>query len=393
MRALLVLFLIVFVDLLGFGIIIPLFPFVAERMGADPWLITFGGAGIYALAQVISTPLWGRLSDAVGRRPVLIVSMIGSTGGYVMLGLADTLGMLIMARVFSGLMSGNISAAFAYVADVTEPVQRARGLGMIGAAFGLGFMLGPMIGGLLGGDDPAAMNFALPALVSAGLSATAFLSATIFLKESLPPASRKPWTLSGRSGFRSPLAPVAHSPALLGVVGSVCLVSIGATILQTIFPVWGHDVLALSPRDVGLAFFAMGVVGVLVQGVLVGHLARRFGERRVLYGSVLMHAIGYAAMILASDWVMLAIGAAFFSAGHSSYNTAASSLLSLEAAQDEKGAVLGTMQSASAAGRIVGPASSGAIYSGFGTQAPFITGALLLLPAVLLLRVARKPVR
>jgi DHA1 family tetracycline resistance protein-like MFS transporter len=389
MKALLTLFLIVFVDLLGFGIIIPLFPFVAERMGADPWLITFGGAGVYALAQVISTPVWGRLSDAIGRRPVLMVSMVGSVAGYVWLGLAGTLWALIAARVVSGLMSGNISAAFAYVADVTEPANRAKGLGMIGAAFGLGFMFGPMIGGLLGGDDPAAMNFMLPAMVSAGLSAVAFIGASLFLKESLPLEHRKPWREAGKGG-RSPFASVSHSPVLLGVIGAVFLISIGGTILQTIFPIWGHDVLGLSPRDVGLAFFAMGVVGVTMQGVVVGRLAARFGEKKVLYGSAFLHAVGYITMGLANDHVMLGLGAAFFAAGHASFNTTASSLLSLEAGPREKGAALGAMQSASAAGRIVGPASSGAIYSGLGTHAPFLAGAVLLIPAVLLLRRSHK---
>jgi DHA1 family tetracycline resistance protein-like MFS transporter len=389
MKAILTLFLIVFIDLLGFGIIIPLFPFVAERMGADPWLITFGGAGVYALAQVIATPFWGRLSDAIGRKPVLVVSMLGAVFGYLWLAFADSLAMLIAARVLSGLMSGNISAAFAYVADVTDPSNRAKGLGMIGAAFGLGFMFGPMIGGLLGGDDPATASFLVPGLVSAALSAIAFLGAMFLLKESLPPENRKPWRESGR-GLRSPLASVSHSKVLLGLVGAVFLVSIGGTILQSIFPIWGHDVLGLSPRDVGLAFFAMGFVGVTVQGVVVGRLATRFGEKRVLYGSALLHAIGYITMGLASDHVMLALGAAFFAAGHASFNTTASSLVTLEAGAREKGAALGAMQSASAAGRIVGPASSGAIYSGFGTHAPFLVGAVLLVPAVMLLRRSHK---
>jgi MFS family permease len=389
MKALLTLFLIVFIDLLGFGIIIPIFPFVAERLGADPWLITFGGAGVYALAQVISTPIWGRLSDAVGRRPVLMVSMVGSIVGYLWLGFAGTLSMLILARVISGLMSGNISAAFAYVADVTAPADRAKGLGMIGAAFGLGFMFGPMIGGLLGGNDPAAATFLVPALVSAGLSAAAFLGATFFLKESLAPEHRKPWSEAGK-GSRSPLAAVSHSPVLLGVVAAVFLISIGGTILQSIFPIWGHDVLGLSPRDVGIAFFAMGFVGVTVQGTVVGPAARRFGEKKVLYGSAFLHAVGYITMGLANDHVMLGLGAAFFAAGHASFNTTASSLLTLEAGPREKGAALGAMQSASAAGRIVGPASSGAIYSGFGTHAPFLAGAVLLIPAVLMLRRSHK---
>ncbi|MCU0977033.1 MAG: MFS transporter [Steroidobacteraceae bacterium] len=406
MKPLLTLFLIVFVDLLGFGIIIPLFPFVAERMGADPWLITFGGAGIYSLAQVIAAPLWGRASDAFGRRPVLFVSMLGAVAGYVWLGLAGSLAMLIASRALSGMMAGNISAAFAYVADVTTPENRAKGLGMIGAAFGLGFMFGPVIGGLLGGTDPEAMNFTLPALVAAGLSALAALGTWLFLPESLKPEDRKSWAASVaprrapqpgdgaagnalrglRSMLLSPFAAVAHSPVLRAVITAVFLIGVCGTILQSIVPVWGAAVLGLTPRDVGFVFFAMGVVGVTVQGGLVGPLVRRLGEKKVLYLSALAHAIGFVTLALASDRAALLVGALAFSAGHATFNTTASSLVSLEAEPRGKGAALGAMQSASAAGRIVGPASSGAIYSGVSATAPFIAAALLLLPVVWLLR-------
>lgn len=385
MKALLTLFLIVFVDLLGFGIILPLFPFVAERMGADPWLITFGGAGVYALAQVFAAPFWGRLSDSHGRRLILLLSTAGAVVGYLWMGFAESLAMLIASRAFSGVMSGNISAAFAYVADVTEPKDRARGLGMIGAAFGLGFMFGPAIGGLLGGADPEAMNFLLPALVAASLSALAFLGTLFFLRESLPQSDHKPWG-SRRQGLRMPLAAIAGQPVLLGVVAAVFLIGVGGTTLQSIFPVWGPDILGLTPRDVGFVFFAMGLVGVTVQGTVVGRCVARYGEKRVLYASAAAHALGYAAMGLAWNHASLALGAACFAAGHASFNTTASSLLSLEADRREKGAVLGAMQAASAASRIVGPATSGAVYSAYGPQSPFVVGGLLLIPAVLFLR-------
>ena len=389
MKALLTLFLIVFVDLLGFGIILPLFPFVAERMGADPWLVTFGGAGVYALAQVFAAPFWGRFSDSYGRRLILLLSTAGAVAGYLWMGFAGSLAMLIASRAFSGVMSGNISAAFAYVADVTGPGERAKGLGMIGAAFGLGFMFGPAIGGLLGGEDPETMNFLLPALVAAGLSALAFLGTLFFLRESLPPAERRPWR-NRRRGFQSPFATVAGRPVLLGVIAAVFLIGVGGTTLQSIFPVWGPDVLGLSPRDVGLVFFAMGLVGVTVQGMLVGRVVVRFGEKSVLYASAAAHAIGYTVMGLAWNHVSLALGAACFAAGHASFNTTASSLLSLEAGPGEKGAVLGAMQAASAASRIAGPATSGAVYSALGPQSPFIVGALLLVPAVLFLGRSRR---
>lgn len=388
----LTLFLIVFVDLLGFGIVLPLFPFVAERLGAAPWLITFGGAGVYALAQVIATPLWGRLSDSYGRRPVLMVSMLGAIVGYVMLGLAGSLFWLIVARVVSGLMSGNISAAFAYVADVTTPENRSKGLGMIGAAFGLGFMFGPMIGGFLGGQNPHTVNFMVPAFVSAGLSLTAFLGTLFLLKESLPPEKRRPWSGEG-SGSHSPFAAVSGKPVLVSVILAVLIVSTAGTLLQSIFPVWGHDILELSPRDVGMVFFAMGFVGVMVQGGLVGRLARHLGEKKVLYGSAVAQGAGFAAMALATgaaSWPLTWLGSALFAMGHASFNTTASSLLTLEAAPQERGAALGALQASSAIGRIIGPASSGAIYSALGHASPYVTGLVLMLPAMLLLSRSHK---
>lgn len=384
MKSLFTLFLIVFIDLLGFGIVLPLFPFVAQKMGASPWLITFGGAGVYALAQVMATPFWGRLSDSFGRRPVLMVSMLGAVAGYLLLGLAGTLTALIVARAVSGVMSGNISAAFAYVADITTPENRAKGLGIVGAAFGLGFMFGPMIGGLLGGTDPHKVDMMLPSFIAAGLSSLAFLGTLFVLPESLKREHRKPWSGEG-SGSRLPFAAVRGKPSLIAVILAVLLVSSAGTMLQSIFPVWGHDILGLTPRDVGLVFFAMGFCGVAVQGGLVGRLNRHFGEKKVLNGAALLHVVGFSAMALAGHSVLMWVGALFFAAGHAGFNTTASSLLSLEAEPQDKGAALGALQSSSAMGRIVGPASSGAVYDGFGHAAPFLAGILLLVPAVMLL--------
>lgn len=389
MKPLLTLFLIVFVDLLGFGIVLPLFPFVAEEYGASPWLITFGGAGIYALAQFAAAPLWGRLSDSLGRRPILMISMLGAVAGYLLLGLAQTLTLLVAARALSGVMSGNISAAFAYVADVTTPENRARGLGIVGAAFGLGFMFGPLLGGLLGGTDPHHVDMQLPAFVAAGLSLTAFFGTLFALPESLPREHRKPWG-GATGGSRSPFAAVHGKPALIAVIVAVLLVSSAGTMLQSIFPVWGHDILGLAPRDVGLAFFAMGIVGVGVQLGLVGRIARRFGEKKVLYGAAVSHVAGFVTMAFATGWPLMWTGAVFFAGGHAAFNTTASSLLTLEADPQDKGAALGALQAASAAGRIVGPASSGALYDAFGHGAPFWAGVLLLVPAALLLQKTHK---
>src|SRR5690348_168589 len=185
-----ILFLIVFVDLVGFGLVIPLLPFYAERYGASPQEVTILVA-IYSLMSMLAAPVWGRLSDRVGRRPVLMVSMAAAAAAYAWLGFADALWMLFAARALAGLCAGNIAAAQAYIADVTPPEGRARGMGMIGAAFGLGFIIGPALGGVVAGNDLATADLRTPGLIAAGLSSLAFLGVLLMLKESLPEGARR----------------------------------------------------------------------------------------------------------------------------------------------------------------------------------------------------------
>ena len=159
----LIIFLVTFIGLMGFGIILPLFPFYAERLGASPEVITLTMA-VFSMGQFIASPFWGRLSDSIGRKKVLIISLIGSSISYVMLAFAETLTMVIISRILSGLMAGNISIAFAYVADITDEENRSAGLGKVSAALGLGFMTGPAIGGFLAGNDIENANYVLTAL-------------------------------------------------------------------------------------------------------------------------------------------------------------------------------------------------------------------------------------
>src|SRR5258707_6978867 len=184
-----ILFLIVFVDLVGFGLIIPLLPFYAERYGASPQVVTILLA-IFSLMSMISAPLWGRISDRIGRRPVLMASMLAAAFAYLWLGFATELWMLFAARAFAGLCAGNIAAAQAYIADVTPPERRARGMGMIGAAFGLGFIIGPALGGLVAGNDVATADLETPGLIAAGLAAIAFPGVVRYLTGNLQAAVR-----------------------------------------------------------------------------------------------------------------------------------------------------------------------------------------------------------
>src|SRR5216683_5564795 len=181
-----ILFLIVFVDLVGFGLIIPLLPFYAERFGASPQQVTILMA-VYSLMAMLAAPLWGRLSDRIGRRPVLMASMLAAALAYLWLGLASALWMLFAARAFAGACAGNIAAAQAYIADVTPPERRAKGMGMIGAAFGLGFIIGPVLGGVIAGNDLATADLETPGLIAAAMSLTAVFGVILLLQESASP--------------------------------------------------------------------------------------------------------------------------------------------------------------------------------------------------------------
>src|ERR1700726_3802074 len=184
-----ILCLIVFVDLVGFGLITPLLPFYAECFGASPQQVTILMA-VFSLMSMISAPLWGRISDRIGRRPVLMASMLAAAFAYLWMGFASELWMLFAARAFAGICAGNIAAAQAYIADVTPPDKRAKGMGLIGAAFGLGFIIGPALGGVLAGNDPAIADLRTPGFLACALSLSALLGVVFLLKESLPAGLR-----------------------------------------------------------------------------------------------------------------------------------------------------------------------------------------------------------
>src|SRR5689334_13595048 len=253
----LVLFLIAFVDLVGFGIVIPLLPFYGERFGASPEVITLLMA-TFSLCQFIGAPLWGRLSDRLGRRPVLVVSLAFSVLSYLMLGFAHALWMLFAARALAGLTAGNIAAAQAYIADVTTPDNRAKGMGLIGAAFGLGFIAGPAIGGLMAGASADRANLLAPALLAAGLSGTALLGTLLLLKESLTPEMRVRLSTVRRMGrveaARRFLARVTLGRLIL--LGFLMVASFAA--MESTFALWAQHVFGYGPSHTGMLFAYVG---------------------------------------------------------------------------------------------------------------------------------------
>lgn len=400
MKGLGVLWLVVFISLAGFGITTIPFPLVAEQMGASDFWKTFGGSGVFSLFQLLATPLWGRCSDAYGRKPILLLSLVGTVLAFVWLAYADSLTSLLVARAFGGIMSGNLAAAFAYATDVTDEGNRAKGLGIVASAFGIGFALGPPIGGFLGTvDGVPSMHW--PALASAGLAAIALVGCALFLPESLPVESRKPFgtrrpvagtateaatgTAPPARPSRSPLATLRSSPVLIGLIASSVMVAVAAGAMQSVYQFWGRDLFQFTLRDVGLQFMAFALLSAVGQAGLTGPLTRRFGERHLAVASIIGITIGLLLFATAASPAMAWVAICIFGFANGMFLPAVSSLVSFEAAADERGAVMGLYNASSSAGRIIGPALSGPVYFKFGPAAPFLLSAALTVGGALLM--------
>lgn len=372
MGAMAVLFLIVFIDLVGFGVVIPLLPFYGLHFGAGPAEVTWMMA-CYSAAQFFSSPLLGRLSDRVGRRPVLLVSLAASAASYLWLGFADALWMLFAARLLAGAGAGNIAAAQAYITDVTTPETRAKGMGLIGAAFGLGFTVGPALGGLVAGSDPTAAALARPAFLAAGLSGLAFLIALARLKESLPRASRE---AAARPSRWRVAKDVATRPVLRRLLLLLFVTVTAFAGMETTFALWANSAYGWGPREVGYNFLYVGLVLVAVQGGLIGKLSRRLGEARLVLAGAGMIAIGLGLLPVAlALWRLLFVNT-LLALGMGLLNPSITSLISQQADVDERGGVLGVSQSASSLSRILGPAAAGPVFALWGRDAPYYVGAI-----------------
>jgi len=400
MKRLGVLWLVVFISLAGFGITTIPFPFVAESMGASDFWKTFGGAGVFSLFQLVATPIWGRVSDAYGRKPILVLSSAGTVLAFLWLAYAPTLESLLIARAFGGAMSGNLAAAFAYATDVTENKDRAKGLGIVASAFGVGFAVGPPLGGFLSTLDVVPSMY-WPGLASAGLSAIAFLGTVFLLPESLPQALRKPF---GKSKEPPPVEGEAAAPkvtpwqafrgnpVLMGLVGASLIVAVAGGAMQSVFQFWGRDLFNYSLRDIGLHFMAFALLSAIGQAGLIGPLTRRFGEKHVAVASIIGVTVGLALFAVAQNDAMVWIAISLFGLANGLFLPAISSLVSFESDPRSRGTVMGMFNASSSAGRIVGPALSGPIYFKLGPAAPFILSALLTaVGAVLLSRAHDKP--
>jgi MFS family permease len=375
-----ILFAVVFIDLVGFGILAPLIPFYVERLGARPELITLVIAA-HPLAQSLAMPLWGSLSDRRGRRPVLLASMFGHGAAYLLLAIADSLWLLLLARLLSGATSANLSTAYAYIADVTSPEERAGAMGRVSSAFGLGFTVGPALGGLLaGGATMADANLVRPAVTAALFSFSAFVAIYAFLPETrhLAPASAP---RSADESFFAEISRIARRPLISRMLVMATVVLIFMSVRESIFPLWANHEHHVNARTLGAMLAWTGGLIALVQFFGIGWLARRYGELNLVKGAILCLMAGWLGLTLAWSLPSLLLAMTIGSFGTAFFQTSMQSLLSKRAGTAERGAVLGVYQSSSALARFVGQAGAGTIYGQLGANAPFVLGSIAMAPA------------
>jgi MFS transporter, DHA1 family, tetracycline resistance protein len=381
--ATLVLFLVVFVNLVGFGIVIPLLPFYGEHYGASPDEVALLLAS-YSAAQFVTAPIWGRASDRWGRKPILIASLAGTVASYLWLAYASDLAHLFWARILAGVMAGSLSAAFAYVADITDETNRSRGMGMIGAAFGLGFIAGPAIGGLLAGGDPKNVDFFLPALVAVGFSGAALVLAGAVLKESLPRETRERLARESAGIGRGAFAVAMRQPGVISILVLTFLAVFAFAGLEAVFALWTERTFGWGVQQNGYVFAFLGVISAAIQGGLLGRLVKRFGEAALVRQGFLTLAIGLGILPFATSLPVLLIALMIATYGFSVATPALSTLLTLSAPQAAMGGVVGIGRSASTLARAVGPAFAGIVFAWAGKDWPFFAGAAILLLVLLL---------
>ncbi len=373
---------VVVIDVLGFGVLIPLLPYMAIRFGAPPDLNT-PILGIYSLCQLLAAPLWGRLSDRLGRRPILLSSMLGACGSYLILAFAHSLTALFVSRALAGFMAGNLAAAMAYASDISTPSDRAKTMGMVGASIGIGFMLGPVVGGALAGEHLQSANFLRPALVSAALSFLAMMLVLFMLPESHARHHAEGSSAPQSQTTRVPVRQLLRSlPGLRYLALATLLVTFSQSTLESIFAIWAAARFHFGPLAVGMTLFVLAIVAVATQGGLVRKLAPRYGEYRLAIAGIGAVVLGLATVAVAGQLGLVLCGLVLCGLGAGLFNPSGAALASHQAQAYNRGAVMGVYQSGTSTARVIAPFVSGTVYERLGPAAPYLIACLVTLQAV-----------
>lgn len=372
-RLLFSIILVVFIDLLGFSLILPLLPYYAETFKANNFVTGLLVAS-YAAAQMIGAPLLGRLSDRYGRRPILIASIFGTFLGFLLLGFAKTLAMLFAARILDGLTGGNLTIAQAYISDVTDPKDRSKGLGMIGAAFGLGFIIGPVTGGFL-----SQWGYSVPAFVAAALSFTNLILIYAWLPESLTAEKRASMSEKRPAVTLGALVQALQRPFTGSLLITRFFFGLAFAIFQTIFSLYTLAKFNLSAQNNGLILTYVGILSVIVQGFLVGRITQKIREDILIVACVVLMAISLVGWAWAPSVIALLVVLTPTALSGGILNTLLSSTLTKAVERQEVGGILGLSASVESATRIFAPIIGGTLLQQFGTWAPGAFGGLVML--------------
>lgn len=370
---------VIFLNLMGFGIVVPLLPFYAKSFHAAPWQIALLFSA-FSLGGFFGEPVWGRLSDRVGRRPLLISTVMATCLCYFALAFAPNIYVAFFVRLLGGLASGNASVIQGYIADVTPPEKRSERMAYLGAAFNIGFIVGPAIGGLLAQPSLGPVGFRIPLLLASALGFCSVIGIVLFVRES---RNRQPVEFKQESRWKM-MGAASRDPVVSRLILVTFAAGFGFTGIESTFGLWGQARFDWGPKQIGLMFGCVGVVAAICQSLLTGRLSRRFGEGRMLAVGMSVAVIASLGQIFSTGLPMSTLLLMMSALGNSLAFPNVSALISRVTDPDHQGQVLGLNNAAGSFSRVAGPYSAGVAFAEINRNSPFVLAALMTAPAILL---------
>lgn len=384
---LLIVFMTILIDFIGFTVLIPVLPLYAERLGASGFEVAMI-LSVYAMAQLLFLPVWGWVSDRIGRRPVILISLAGTVGSFIVLAFSDTLTMIYASRALAGFFAASIGTAQAVVTDVTPPAERAGGMGIIGAAFGAGMVLGPALGGVAANIDEKAPFYAI-----AALAAVNFVLAWIRLPESRPRGLRLPGEMQLRQAFiPTPirLMMAVHDKRIALFLYLFFHLFTAFAVLEALFPLYAGKQFDKNELDIGILFGWIGIVLFVTQGLLLRRFVARYGEPLLIFTGTLTMGIGLAMIAWAPSFGWCYVVGSLIAFGNGITFPAFTSLYSKACEAENAGELLGQSQAMATTGRIVGPLMGGWLMDNISDGTPFLIAGAMMLAALLMFRAFRR---